>query len=348
MNLTQEDLEKLDNYIKGQATNSEEEFVEALFKNGENNLFLRQRLENDWNFISENESAEDKTDLTHVLDRIHHIIRRKESEKRNKPIQKILRIYSRVAAFFLIPLLLSAILLYSYLHQQNANENSSGTSEIYAPMGSRVSFHLPDGTKGVLNGGSTLSYSLPFSGNRKIKLEGEAWLEVKHDDKHPFLVNAGNSIVKVVGTSLNVSTYPNENYIEVVLRDGKVQFLAGEGDKVVTMEPSERLVYQQGQISKSVVDPEKYNGWIEGKLVFRSDSMTEVVRRIERWYNVTIILADKELEKYTFRATFQDDNLQDVLKFLAMTSPISYRINPRKVLTDGTYKKEEIIIYKRN
>jgi ferric-dicitrate binding protein FerR (iron transport regulator) len=215
-------------------------------------------------------------------------------------------------------------------------------------MGSRVSFNLPDGTKGVLNGGSTLSYSLPFSRNRNIKLEGEAWLEVKHDDKHPFLVNAGNSMVKVVGTSLNVSTYPNENYIEVVLRDGKVQFIGGDNEKAVTMLPSERLIYQQGQISKSVVDPEKYNGWIEGKLVFRSDSMAEVVRRIERWYNVTIVLADKELEKYTFRATFQDDNLQDVLKFLAMTSPISYRINPRKVLSDGTYKKEEIIIYKRN
>ena len=75
--------------------------------------------------------------------------------------------------------------------------------------------------------------------------------------------------------------------------------------------------------------------------------MAEVARRIERWYNVKVIIADKELEKYSFRATFQDDSLEEVLKLLAMTSPIRYKINPRRLHADGTYESEEITIFKK-
>ena len=73
-----------------------------------------------------------------------------------------------------------------------------------------------------------------------------------------------------------------------------------------------------------------------------------VARRIERWYNVKVTLADSELEKYSFRATFQDDSLEDILKFLAMTSPIRYQISPRELLSDGTFRKAEVTIYKKN
>ncbi|NLA49848.1 MAG: DUF4974 domain-containing protein [Bacteroidales bacterium] len=111
--------------------------------------------------------------------------------------------------------------------------------------------------------------------------------------------------------------------------------------------PSERLVCHEDRADKMLVDPEKYKAWTEGKLVFRGDPMAEVARRIERWYNVKIIIADKELEKYSFRATFQDDPLEDVLKFLSMTSPIRYKVSPRKLFPDGNYSKEEVIIYKR-
>ncbi len=152
-----------------------------------------------------------------------------------------------------------------------------------------------------------------------------------------------------------------KRYIKKVIDEnekawGKTLFL-GEGDsfallhliekddeKVTTL-PLERLVFQNGNISKSVTDPAKYNAWTEGKLVFRGDLMTEVARRIERWYNVKICLADQEIEKYSFRATFEDDKLEDVLRFLSLTSPIRYQITPRKLLPDGTYEKEKVTIY---
>jgi ferric-dicitrate binding protein FerR (iron transport regulator) len=81
--------------------------------------------------------------------------------------------------------------------------------------------------------------------------------------------------------------------------------------------------------------------------VFRGDQMSEVARRIERWYNVKVELSDKQLEKYTFRATFIDDSLEDVLRFLSMTSPIKYTVIPSTLLSDGTYEKEKAIIHLR-
>jgi len=343
--LKQEELERIERFIKGLSDDKENAFVESLFSEGENNNYLRHHLETVWEIMLR-DKALPEVNLSHLLDRVHHIIRKNEIMKRQKPLQKFIRIYMKAAAILLLPLLIAGGLVYSYLGNHGKSiSDQQVSSTIYAPLGARVSFNLPDGTTGMLNSGSHLSYSLPFTNNREIKLEGEGWFKVSHDENHPFEINTGNSKVKVLGTSFNISAYPVENYVEVVLQQGKVEFMNNNGDKKVTMFPSERLVFQNGNINKSVTDPTKYNAWTEGKLVFRGDLMAEVARRIERWYNIKIIIADKELEKYSFRATFLDDTLEEVLRCLSMTSPIRYRITPRRLLDNGTYEKEKVTIY---
>ena len=346
--MKQDDFDKIERYIKGVADDNEKKYVESLFLNEESNLYFRNRLEEDWELMLKDD-IDTKIDLRHLLDHIHHIINKNEIEKRNKPLRKIVLVYMRTAAILLVPLMVAGGLIYSYMsNRYKTVTGEETTSVIFAPLGSRVSFNLPDGTIGMLNSGSHLSYSIPFANDRHIKLEGEAWFKVKHDEKHPFEINAGNSEVKVLGTTFNISAYPTENYIEVVLQEGKVEFLEDKRDEVITLLPSERLIFRNGKISKSVVDPGKYNAWTEGELVFRGDPMAEVVRRIERWYNVKIKLAGQDIEKYSFRATFQDDKLEDVLRFLAMTSPIEYTITPSELMPDGTVKKEVITIFKKN
>ena len=110
------------------------------------------------------------------------------------------------------------------------------------------------------------------------------------------------------------------------------------------LHPSERLVFEDGIIKTSRADPLKYNAWTEGKLIFRDEPMKEVAKRIERWYNVKVILADKKLEKYSFHATFMDDNLEDVLYCLSLTSPIAYSIKKQELLPDSTYSKAIVTI----
>ncbi len=354
--MAQKDSEKIERYIDGKADNNEKEWVESLFLQGEENYTLRQMVEKDWNNMLKNPSTSDY-DLTHLLDRVHHTIRTNEDKKKRSILQKFTKGYMKVAAILLLPLLLAGIIGYRHLNtdsQANVNEAVITTTDqpvlttIFAPMGSRVSFNLPDGTNGMLNSGSRLSYSLPFSDKRQIKLEGEAWFDVTHDEKHPFEISTGNSTVNVLGTNFNLSAYPAENYVEVVLLNGKVEFKNNKNEEKVIMRPLERLVFHNGNISKSITDPSKYNAWTEGKLVFRGDLMAEVGRRLERWYNVNVVIADKELEKYSFRATFEDDKIEEVLRFLSMTSPIRYSISPRKILSNGTYDKEKVTIYLKN
>jgi ferric-dicitrate binding protein FerR (iron transport regulator) len=237
-------------------------------------------------------------------------------------------------------------LIYSRLnHQEETTTVQQVKSTIYAPMGARVSFNLPDGTTGMLNSGSRLTYSLPFNNDRKVSLEGEAWFDVTRDEEHPFELNTGISTVRVLGTSFNLSAYPAEDYVEIVLKEGKVEFLDNQSHVKTIILPSERLVLKDGHIGKTVTDPAKYQAWTKGRMVFNNDLMAEVARRIERWYNVKVVLADKELESYSFRGTFEDDKLDEVFRLLSLTSPITYRITPRKILQDGSYEKEIVTVY---
>jgi ferric-dicitrate binding protein FerR (iron transport regulator) len=343
--LNREAIERIERYIKGVSTDEEKAYVESLFAKGKHNDYLKHLLEKDWDILL-SDTTLSEVNLSHILDRVHHLIRKNEILKRQKPVQKLIRIYMRAAAILLFPFLITGVLVYNYVgNNGKLLTDRPVVSKIFAPLGSRVAFNLPDGSSGMLNSGSHLSYSLPFSSNRKVILEGEAWFDIVHNEKAPFEISTGNSTVKVLGTRFNISAYPTESYVEVVLQQGKVEFLDNH-DKKVTMRPSERLVFQDGNINMSVTDPAKYIAWTQGKLVFRGDGMAEVARRMERWYNIKVELADKDLEKYSFRATFEDDKLEDVLRWLSMTSPIRYNITQRKLLADGTYEKEKVTINK--
>jgi len=346
-------LEKVERYIDGLSDEAEKEWVESLFIDSEENLTLRSLLEKDFALMLKDDSGKVK-DLSHNLDRIHHIIRKnKITGRRENTGHKLIRIYSKIAAILLLPVLILTGTGYWYLSREKqiptepiaiTTTDKPVTSTIYAPMGSRVSFNLPDGSKGMLNSGSVLTYSQPFNSNRQIKIEGEAWFEINRNEQYPFEISTGNATVKVLGTSFNISAYPSEGYVEVVLKNGKVDFMNNRNGELVSMLPKERLVFQEGNISKSLTDPDKYCAWTEGKLVFRGDLMAEVGRRLERWYNIKVELADKELEKYSFRGTFEDDKLEEVLYYLSMTSPITYQITPRKILANGTFEKEKVTI----
>ena len=344
--LEQNEIEKIGRYINEKADENDIAWVEDFFAHGRENQGLRAHLENDWVDILQN-TGKDDVNLKQMLDRVHHLIRAKESEKKKTLVYRINHVYTKVAAILLLPLIVGGSLYFGYLRSTSHTvADRQVYSVIHAPMGSRVSFNLPDGSKGWLNGGSNLTYSLPFSENRKVALDGEAWFDVVHNEKQPFEISAGESKIKVLGTSFNVSAYKGEKFVEVVLLNGKVEFINESQTGKVVLKPSEKLTLQDNRIRVNVVDPSKYKGWTDGKLIFRGDNMAEVARRIERWYDVKVEMVDKDLELFTFRATFIDDSLEDVLKLLSMTSPIEYQIVPCKQLPDGTYQKEKVTLFK--
>jgi transmembrane sensor len=343
--LSQKEIEIIERYVKGLSGPAEEEFVEKLFAKGQDETRLREHLEKDWDAqLIASDPYEAK--LGHLLDRVHHIIRNREFKKRSEYTYRFSQIYRKAAAILLLPLLAGSLVA-GYLISRPTVEIPV-TTAIIAPLGSRVTFNLPDGTRGWLNSGSKISYAMPFNKNRTIALEGEAWLDVAHDTKNPFEISAGKSRIKVLGTSFNVNAYQDAKYVEVVLQNGKVEFSSESLSEKVILKPSERLVFQDNKVILSETDPAKYKSWTDGKLVFRGDNMTEVARRIERWYNVKVILADQELESFSFRATFEDDSLEEILRLLSLTSPIRYKITPRHPKSDGQFEKEVITLYKKS
>lgn len=345
LNINEIDLIK--RYINGNVDAIDTAFVESLFSEGVTNSGLRNNLEKEWERDSQNDVVSEVV-LNSMLDRVHHLIRNKENLKKKRFISRFVHTFSKVAAILILPLLMAGGLTFGYLvKSSDAIQEQFASTVIHAPMGSRISFNLPDGTSGWLNSGSSLTYNIPFTNNRQVNIEGEGWFDVAHDQKHPFEVSAGSSKIKVLGTSFNISAYPESEFIEIVLQQGKVDFYQDIMAEKITMAPSQKLVFSKGEINIVKTDPYKYKSWTEGKLVFRGDNMAEVARRIERWYNVKVILADQELEKYSFRATFEDDSLEEVLRLLGMTSPIDYQIAPRIINTDGTIEKLIVSLYKR-
>lgn len=340
--LNQKVKELIESYHAGRVTGDELSMVVDLFADGMDNVPLKKYVRNDWETID----YENVPDLTHILHAVQAQIYKKQQEKQKSFINRLIQSYSRIAAILLVPLLISGLYYFLQVNRKpSIVADIPVTNSIYAPMGSRVQFTLPDGSSGFLNSGSSITYSLPFAENRKLSLEGEAWFDVIKNEDHPFEICAGTSAVRVLGTSFNVSAYPIENYVEVVLAEGKVEFQATTRAQIVPMKINERLVYRDNGILIEYVDPEKYRGWTKGLLIFRGDNMSEVARRISRWYNVEVNVADKELEAYTFRATFDDDSLEEVLKLLSMTSPIRYHIKPRIELPDGNWSKEKVTLY---
>jgi ferric-dicitrate binding protein FerR (iron transport regulator) len=287
----------------------------------------------------------EKADLKHVLNEIHHRIHLKQSAKKKDKIYQLYRWASQVAAVLFVPVLVLSLFL---LLNKKTPDGQFATLEIIAPKGARVNFELPDGTTGFLNSGSTLNYSSAFAHNRHLQLSGEAYFDVAHDQSHPFIIEANKNVIQVVGTKFNLTAYPSETNTELVLEEGKVLFKSPAMKSAVDLLPGQRLTEKNGKVELEEVETWKYSAWKEGKLVFRNDSMKELARRISLWYNVDVDVDDSGLEAYTFRGVFEDDPLEEVLRLLKMTSPIDYKIYNRQENTDGTFGRKKVVITKNN
>ncbi|MHB1108333.1 MAG: FecR family protein, partial [Lutibacter sp.] len=166
------------------------------------------------------------------------------------------------------------------------------------PNGKKFQVVLSDGTEVHLNSGSVLKYPVKFiTGiNRQVYLlEGEAYFDVAKDPKHPFIVNADDINIRVLGTKFNVSSYPEDSSINTVLVEGAVSIFG----KDKTYDKSTSLALKPGykaswnktknNISVEEVDTDIYTGWKNGKLIFKNIQFKNIIKKLERHYNVTII-----------------------------------------------------------
>jgi len=236
--------------------------------------------------------------------------------------------------------MLVAALFIGLFFQKNNKLPTIQLVTMQSPRGQKSKVILADSTVVWLNSDSQLTYSNDFDGNsRLVILSGEAYFDVKKDIKRPFIVRTLNADIKVFGTRFNVSSYPDEKLTEATLEEGKIAVNITGIVNPVEVTPGQRMVFnkQSGEVSLKQVDTDLYTSWKENKLRFDDAIFADVVKKLERWYDVKIIL-DKDLkysERYTM--TIKTESLREVLKRLKLTTPMSYKI-----------EEENVFIYPKN
>jgi transmembrane sensor len=259
-------------------------------------------------------------------------------------------IFQKVAAVLFLPLIITTI-LFSIDKSQKEKDSFVAWNTIEIPAGMRSEFWLPDSTKVYLSSKTTLSYPMEFSNSiREIKLSGEAYFEVAEDREMPFIVNTGRINIEVTGTEFIATNYDHEGLTEIALLNGSINLFQGDyfttKKDITQLKPGEKAIYKENTTNLIVeqINAEKYTAWKAGILMFREDPLPEVVRRLNRWYNVDIQLEGPELKDWTYTATFEDESLIQVLELLKISAPVDYTIKQREIKTDKTFSKMEIII----
>ena len=325
-------------YFSGNYSRNDFKKIQVWFSDYSSRAVLRKYFEDHW---LEFEDSGDTPNAGQMFDRIMQGITLAEIEQQRK---SFLMIFQRVAAILIVPVTLAFFVLLVLFSQRS--ETTDAWAEIQCPLGVRTAFKLPDGTTGFLNSGSRLKYPVEFQGRREVSILGEACFQVTKDKRLPFVVSTGNMEVVVLGTRFNVVAYGDEKQEEGILNEGRVEIRLPGREPFAVLEPDQKLILntETRSFSKLGVEAAQYTGWTEGKLVFRNEQMQQVAARMGRWYNADIEIADQELLKYAFRATFIDEPLEEVLKLLALTAPITWKEEPRKTSEDHTFQKRKIIV----
>ena len=201
------------------------------------------------------------------------------------------------------------------------------------PYGKRFEVQLSDGTKVHLNAGTSLKYPVKFlkgEKTRQVFLNGEAYFDVTEDTEHPFVVNADNLNVQVFGTEFNVSAYPEDITTDVVLVEGSVGLytdaMSLRESTPITPGTKGTLNKELQEITTEKVDTALYTAWMEGGLMFRNMSFKNIAKKLERYYNVHIIITDMQLNNEVFYANFKQESLENVLSYFRDSFDLEYTI----------------------
>jgi transmembrane sensor len=260
--------------------------------------------------------------------------------------------WQRIAAILLLPFIISTLTLLYLNSKKSISPGEPVYNEIFAAYGTRSALKLVDSSRVWLNSGSSLSYPDRFSGpSRIVYLKGEAYFEVKSDENHPFIVKTPTFEVHAKGTRFNVMDYDKNPVTEVTLVSGKVEIERNDngntGKLIAVLKPNQHLNYNKNTMVHDIQNEDAYKhyAWKDGKMIFRNEPLSEVVKKISQVFNVDIKMQGEELQNCRYRATFQDESLQEVLKLLKLSSPVDYIETPRTPLPDGSFSRKEIIIF---
>lgn len=206
-------------------------------------------------------------------------------------------------------------------------------NKLEVPRGGECMIKLDDGTKVWVNAETKLKYPVAFVGDRReVVLEGEAFFDVAKNEK-PFIVKTSFGDVRVLGTAFGISAYASESESYTTLVRGKVS-VEREGMKPVVILPGEQVVtFKDGKMIKQEVDVEEFVGWKDGIYVFKEKSLGEIMKTLERWYNISVDFQEKSLVDLPFTGNLKRyDDINVFFDALTRTGDMKYRVEGNQVI----------------
>lgn len=252
----------------------------------------------------------------------------KKSQNRVLPlIKSIYRQYSACAAVLALLISIGSTFFATKWHLQY---KEVGYTTINVPVGQRASITLPDGSAVWINSNSSLSYPAAFKANeRRVKLIGEAYFEVAHQNKRPFIVNAPHFETKVLGTKFNICSYPNDSIAKADLIEGSVALYTNEAKEAsIILKPGEQAIYNHNNLLQ--IDQSCFNANDKKLGIFRFDNsnMADILRQLENYYNVSIVVNNPTILDYEYTGSFiQGDGVMHILKLLQKIKPFSIHLS---------------------
>ena len=221
----------------------------------------------------------------------------------------------------------------------NISDSISPLKENYStlsvPKGGEYRIVLSDGSKVWLNSDSRLRFPSPFSGDKRtVFLEGEAYFEVAKNAQIPFVVTTSAGIdVKVLGTKFNVASYENDEQVTTTLAEGSVE--VGDEKGSVRLKPEEQALFCKGDRSLRVqkVDVGMYLAWKDGKFIFEEQSLEQIMKQLQRWYEMSVFYTNEEVKQYTFSGDLKKyDDFDKIIRMLEEVSGIKISIKENCVV----------------
>jgi ferric-dicitrate binding protein FerR (iron transport regulator) len=266
------------------------------------------------------------------------------------------RLIMRYAAVFILAFGLSWLVHSHFRNKTSIPPITDQIQKMEVPYGSKSRIVLPDGSVVNLNSGSNLKYSSSDfnSVSRSVLLTGEGFFSITKDSTRPFYVITPGIKVKVLGTTFNIKAYPDENIEEATLVSGKVEIYASsdktEKGKVIVLKQNQSAVFVKSEnnfhtkdstdifrLGTAEVKLRKVNlpsssrteqtiSWKENKLIFDNEYFSSLVVKIERWYDVKIVVNYPELNSARVTGKFDKETLEQVLNALITVTPFNYNI----------------------
>ncbi|TDO65013.1 FecR family protein [Sunxiuqinia elliptica] len=308
-------------YITEQATEDELREVHEWIAQAESNQQQLARIRNSWVLAGLDQEI-DLITKERGINRVLQQVRWLNKQKRVKTLRRQWLQYAAVAI-----LLVGLSGFFGYFLSTSTFDGNMGYTEVIAPRGERSQIVLPDGSLVKLNAESKLRFKPAFQSKmRSVELEGEAFFQVSHDELKPFVVKTAQLEVQVLGTSFDISSYPDDEHITTYLETGKVKVNMPNGEELI-LKPDQAISYnkESGEIQKLNLTSDYLLDWTKGLLTVRNETIEALSRKLERRYNIQILFGDNEVKHHHYTGSINDEDLDIVLEALEFTSSLNYK-----------------------